>query len=109
MASLLGVSVRAVQSYEQGWRPVPSYVQQMTGLLLFLEWRKGGKRPKPCWKVRACAGEQKSRCAVYQLRAGDLCWLIAKNGCHHGTREGSWKSRMSRCEECAVMKEWLEK
>ncbi|MBW1725430.1 MAG: helix-turn-helix transcriptional regulator, partial [Deltaproteobacteria bacterium] len=28
MAQLLGVSLKAVHSYEQGWRSVPSYVER---------------------------------------------------------------------------------
>ena len=34
MAALLGVSARAIQSYEQGWRPFPPHVQKMAGAAL---------------------------------------------------------------------------
>jgi len=48
MAALLGVSARAVQSYEQGWRPFPPHVQKMAGLLFFLHRRKGRMPSRPC-------------------------------------------------------------
>jgi DNA-binding XRE family transcriptional regulator len=39
MSELLGVSLKAVQSFEQGWRSIPAYVE---GLALFLLAMKRG-------------------------------------------------------------------
>jgi DNA-binding transcriptional regulator YiaG len=35
MAALLGISTKAVQSYEQGSRSVPAHVQRLAALLLY--------------------------------------------------------------------------
>ena len=43
MASLLGVSVRAIRSYEQGWRPVPVHVERHTVTSVRLDRGMAGK------------------------------------------------------------------
>ena len=48
LAVLLGVSVRAVQSYEQGWRHTPLDVQKLALLLLYLQRRNGSPPQPPC-------------------------------------------------------------
>ena len=106
MSDLLGISTRAVQSYEQGWRPTPAHVQQMAGLLLYLNWRKEGNTAAPCWKARRCPSETRARCPAYQYKAGDLCWLIAAKQ-RAGAKQPSWKANMANCRKCAVMKDWL--
>lgn len=35
LAGLLGLSLKAVESYEQGWRNVPSHVERLLYFLLF--------------------------------------------------------------------------
>jgi len=50
MAELLGTSIKAVHSYEQGWRSVPTHVERQ---VLFLHSRKQENIEKfnNCWKV----------------------------------------------------------
>ena len=57
MAGLLGVSIRAVQSYEQGWRAAPPPTQKLAMLLLYLNGRDRGADGTPCWDVRGCSAE----------------------------------------------------
>jgi DNA-binding transcriptional regulator YiaG len=46
MAQLLGTSIKAVTSYEQGWRTVPAYVEgQVFFLLSRMRGGKKGQRP----------------------------------------------------------------
>jgi DNA-binding transcriptional regulator YiaG len=46
MALLLGVSIKAVQSYEQGWRNIPTHVErQMFFLLSRVEGNQKGRKP----------------------------------------------------------------
>ena len=46
MAQLLGVSLRSVQSFEQGWRKVPVHIERQ---MLFLQaMKKGTKNLLPC-------------------------------------------------------------
>ena len=58
MANLLGVSIKAIHSYEQGWRSVPPHVERQ---MFFLLARKRGviKTQKPCWTVKKCPAKQK--------------------------------------------------
>ena len=49
MSQLLGVSVQAIYSYEQGWRFIPTHVERLVFFLL----SQGGKElPKHCWVVK---------------------------------------------------------
>jgi len=105
-ADLLGVSTRAVQSYEQGWRPVPLYIQKLAATLLFLSWRKEGGRPSPCWKVRRCPPEKRETCPAFQFDAGDVCWLLHGTPCKEPGR-GEETGRPTNCFSCPVVGQWL--
>ena len=105
-AKLLGLSIRAVQSYEQGWRPTPIYVQKLAAALLFLNWRKTRKSIKPCWKTNNCDPDSRATCQTYQMRAGDLCWMLGQT-CHHGPAGQPADEKLHACRQCAVTKPWL--
>jgi DNA-binding XRE family transcriptional regulator len=103
---LLGVSTRAIQSYEQGWRTAPPHVLRSVAMLLFLNWRKSQTWMAPCWDVRKCGPEKKECCAAWQLRAGDVCWLV--NGTQCGDPHGrDWETKMDHCMKCPVTTRWL--
>lgn len=99
MARLLGISCRALQSYEQGWRPLPLRVQQALALLVYLHYRRNNRKPAPCWRVRRCPAAERRRCPVHQLRAGDVCWMIAGGRCETN-------KSMTTCRACPVMRVW---
>ena len=61
MAQLLGTSLKAIHSYEQGWRMVPSYVERQLIFLMFMK-KQDIKTQKPCWTVKHCPPEQKKQC-----------------------------------------------
>ena len=107
MAALLGISTRAVQSYEQGWRPTAPYVQRAAALFWFLSRRKDKPKAPPCWRVRKCDAAARAACPAYQFQAGDLCWLFPPSPCSE-LRGASWEDRIAVCEKCAVMRSWLE-
>ena len=52
MALLLGTSIKAIHSYEQGWRSVPPYAERQ---MFFLVSRlaENRKRRKPCLSIAA--------------------------------------------------------
>lgn len=101
MAELLGTSVRAVHSYEQGWRSVPPPVERQ---ILFLVSRKlrDVKKPKPCWVTRKCPAERKEQCPAWEFQCGDLCWFINGTICA-GTVQRDWKKKMRLCRKCKVL------
>ena len=102
MAHLLGVSIKAVHSYEQGWRSVPAHVERQ---IFFLVSRLKGNihNRKPCWDRKACPTEKKEMCPAWEFQAGDLCWFISGTNCD-GHVHKTWKEKMKFCRSCEVMK-----
>jgi DNA-binding XRE family transcriptional regulator len=106
MAELLGTSIRAVQSYEQGWRHVPDHVLRQAWTLMLLKRRGGTGAVAPCWEARPCDQATRESCPVYELRAGDLCWMFTSQSCC-GQVDESLGERVARCEACPVLGRWL--
>ncbi len=106
MSQLLGISVRAVHSYEQGWRSVPPHVERQ---VLFLVSRKmyGTRKQSPCWKVLSCDREIRKSCPAWEYRIGDLCWFISGTNCK-GAVQICWEEKMELCRECVMMRPLLE-
>jgi hypothetical protein len=99
MAQLLGVSLKAVHSYEQGWRVVPPAVERQ---VYFLVSRRGpGEVRPPCWEFKDCPPDRKGRCPAFEFNCGDLCWLVNGTLCE-GTDQGSWEDKMNVCRSCSV-------
>ncbi len=107
MALLLGASVRAVQSYEQGWRPVPFNIEKLAVFLLFLRKRRRQESAAPCWEVTGCSGERRDECPAYQYNAGDLCWMLSGTLCRR-TGGDSDRDGLAACRQCPAMKRWRE-
>jgi hypothetical protein len=101
MAQLLGTSVKAVHSYEQGWRTVPPYVERQI-FFLVSRMRGGKKAQKPCWVIKHCPNEIKKQCPAWEFKAGMLCWFINGTICE-GTVHKNWKEKMKICRECEVL------
>ena len=100
MAQILGVSPKAVQSFEQGWRKIPVHVERQVLFLLALK-NHAARKNKPCWLTRHCPAEQRQDCPAFQFDAGNLCWFINGTICE-GSPQGSWKKKMKICRECEV-------
>jgi DNA-binding XRE family transcriptional regulator len=105
VAELLGLSVRSVQSYEQGWRLCPPHVQKLAGLLLFLNW-SGGRNIKPCYQIMKCSKECQAICPAKRFGGGQLCWMITGTCCG-GQKQRNWQSKIEVCLKCPVIKPWL--
>ena len=100
MAALLGTSLKAVHSYEQGWRAVPGHVERQ--LFFLISRMRGRKAPKPCWVVRECPPDRKQQCPAWEYRAGNLCWFINGTVCE-GTNQKNWQAKMKICRSCKVL------
>jgi DNA-binding XRE family transcriptional regulator len=100
MAQLLGTSLKAIHSYEQGWRTIPPAVERQ---MYFLISRKfdSAKNSKPCWKIKGCAVEQKKQCPAFEFKSGNLCWFINGTICEGSIHE-NWKDKMKVCRSCEV-------
>ncbi len=100
MAQLLGVSLKAVHSYEQGWRKIPAAVERQMYFLTVKQSTKTGK-VKACWQIKNCSPEQKTKCPAWEFGAGELCWFINGTICD-GTAQKNWKEKMKICRTCEV-------
>lgn len=107
MAQLLGTSIKAIHSYEQGWRSIPVHVERQ---LYFLLTRKlvGKNGTGPCWDQRECPTEQREQCPAWEFATGDLCWFINGTICD-GKVHDSWREKMENCRTCSVFEAILAK
>ncbi len=105
MAQLLGVSIKAVHSYEQGWRSVPTHVERQMFFLIF-NMRGTRKTRKSCWTIKECPTERKKQCPAWEFKTGKLCWFISGTICEGIVRD-SWKEKMKICRSCEVFKSFL--
>ena len=100
MSQLLGVSLKAIHSYEQGWRTIPPAVERQ---LYFLVSRKniGTNGSKACWRIKKCPAARKKQCPAWEFKSGNLCWFINGTICE-GTIHKHWKEKMEVCRTCEV-------
>ncbi|MFW8600301.1 helix-turn-helix domain-containing protein [Desulfobacterota bacterium M19] len=101
MAELLGLSLKAVHSYEQGWRKIPAHVERQ---IFFLLSRLGNdeKKIKPCWEVKKCPPKRRNKCPAWEFQAGKLCWFINGTICECQAHK-TWQGKMSVCRQCEVL------
>ena len=100
LARLLGLSIKAIHSYEQGWRGIPDSVERQ--VLFLLSRHRDFKQPaKPCWQIKGCSIEQRRRCPAWEFQCGHLCWFICGTICQGQARK-SWKEKIKLCRECEV-------
>ena len=105
IAELLGTSIKAVHSYEQGWRSIPPHVERQVYFLL--SRRRNTTLPvKNCWTVKKCPKDRKQSCPAWEYRSGTLCWLINGTICE-GSVHKNWHEKMEICRECEVLKSFL--
>ncbi len=105
MSQLLGTSVKAIHSYEQGWRSVPGHVERQVFFLLSRK-RGGVSRQKSCWVMKKCPREHREKCPAWEFQAGRLCWFINGTICE-GAVQGNWNSKMKMCRDCEVLQPLL--
>jgi DNA-binding transcriptional regulator YiaG len=106
MAELLGTSLKAVHSYEQGWRNIPVHVERQLLFLLSRKAKTSGK-PKPCWVLKKCPSERKKSCPAWEFQTGNLCWFVNGTICE-GVVHADWKEKMEMCRECEILPVYLD-
>ncbi|NOR11150.1 MAG: helix-turn-helix domain-containing protein [Desulfovibrionaceae bacterium] len=104
LAELLGVSVKSVSSYEQGWRNIPPHVERQ--LYFLYSRRKEVTERKNCWDVKNCPEERKTKCPAWEFQSGSLCWFINGTICECASKK-NWTEKISICKKCAMWKHIL--
>jgi transcriptional regulator with XRE-family HTH domain len=107
MANLLGISIKTVESYEQGLRNIPVNVERIVYFLLFkLNMEKlNGK--ELCWDRKKCPETTRTNCIAWAAKEGFFCWFLTGKVCAHEELISS-KSTGS-CFHCSFFKDNLEK
>jgi len=105
MAQLLGVSIKAIQSFEQGWRKIPIHTERQLLLLAALK-HSPTHRGRPCWSVKRCPMKTRQDCPAWEFGAGHLCWCINGTICQ-GKAQSSWRKKMEICKKCDVFQSRL--
>ena len=104
MAELLGVALKTVHSYEQGWREIPSHIERQ---MFFLQSNRRGalKSLSPCWEIKQCG--MKEQCPAWEFQSGHQCWFITGTlcACSQGC---SLEEKTERCKSCDILKSRLE-
>jgi transcriptional regulator with XRE-family HTH domain len=105
IAELLGVSVKAVHSYEQGWRNVPTHVERQLYFLLS-RFKTSEEPARPCWVIKKCPPERKRQCPAWEFQAGKFCWFINGTICECKARK-NWQDKINTCKQCEVFRALL--
>ena len=105
LAQLLGISAKAIQSFEQGWRSVPIHIERQLLLLLSLKQSRA-ESSRTCWVVNKCPMETRKNCPAWEFHAGHLCWCINGTICQ-GSPQRSWPKKMQMCRKCKVFRSML--
>jgi len=105
MAQLLGVSLKAIQSFEQGWRNIPVHIERQV-LFLLASKKSPPRKERPCWVIRKCLMEIRQNCPAWEFQVGNLCWFINGTICQGRTQE-SWQKKMKICRRCKVFRTML--
>jgi len=105
MAQLLGTSIKAIHSYEQGWRNIPPHIERQMFFLITRICRTENTAA-PCWTVRECPEHLRENCPAWEFNTGDLCWFINGTICE-GHVHDSWREKMKSCRKCKVLKKQI--
>ncbi|BDD85862.1 helix-turn-helix domain-containing protein [Desulfofustis limnaeus] len=104
LAALLGMSLKTIHSYEQGWRSIPAHIERQ---LFFLLIKQRGKNKEliPCWEQKSCPNRE--ACPAWEFQSGDLCWFLCGTLCDC-TNDVSYRDKISICRECSIFKRLTE-
>jgi hypothetical protein len=107
LGGLVGISSRAIQSYEQEWRQPSELVERML-LLLLVAHRNGVRLSRfRCWEQTECSPGVRKKCIAHVARQGHLCWFLTGTMCK-GQRQGSWGDKLRLCLDCSFMRGLLK-
>ncbi len=105
ISQLLGTSIKAVHSYEQGWRTIPGHVERQMYFLVH-QALVDSKKKKSCWQVMKCPTKRRQKCPSKEFSTYKLCWFICGTLCH-GKPHRTWQEKMAKCRSCSVFQPLL--
>lgn len=105
IAQLLCISPKAIQSYEQGWRHIPSDIEREMLLLMSLK-KTAEVPPSPCWEAKNCSNEWREHCIVWEYKIRSFCWFVNGTFCQ-GRFQDSWDNKIRICRQCQVFSQMI--
>jgi hypothetical protein len=104
LAELLGMSLKTIHSYEQGWRTIPTHIERH---IYFLLIKQRGRKDSltPCWEKKLC--NVKEQCPAWEFQSGHLCWFLNGTLCEC-TQNASQKDKLEICKSCDIFTELLK-
>ena len=100
-ARLVGFSIRAIQSCEQGWRKPGASLERSALLLLMASRNEAGLSNLRCWEVMDCPPERRQECITYRSRQGHLCWFLNGTLCTNEKLQ-DWETKRPVCLNCTL-------
>lgn len=107
LSLLLGISKKAVESYEQGLRNIPSNIERILYFLLFKLNMETLNSDDFCWEVIQCPENIRRNCISWIAREGFFCWFLTGKTCLG--RKLLDQNNIKSCFECGVFKDRLDK
>ena len=100
LSSLLSVSPKAIQSFEQGWRNIPPYIEREMLLLLSLK-TSVDRNIRPCWEIKNCPDGWRNKCITWEFQVRHFCWFLNGTYCQ-GKINNEWIGKIKLCKQCEV-------
>jgi DNA-binding transcriptional regulator YiaG len=98
LSALLGMSLKTIHSYEQGWRTIPTHIERQIYFLLINQ--RGRKDSlQPCWEQKLCT--VKEQCPSWEFQSGHLCWFLCGTLCDC-TQDSSQQDKLEICKKCDI-------
>lgn len=104
-AAILGLSRKAVESYELAWRKVPDRVWKLALTVAAIQ-RKYPLGTRPCWELTQCHEDVSATCLCRKLTDGRFCWMTVTKCCrqtHRGEEMG-----FKQCLSCPVVRQFVQ-
>jgi DNA-binding XRE family transcriptional regulator len=102
LSRILCVSLKTIQSFEQGWRNIPAHIEREMLLFQVLKYSgNSGTPPVPCWQIRDCAEAWRKECIVWALQVRHFCWYLNGTFCF-GKAQENWEEKIRLCRQCDV-------
>lgn len=108
LAAAMGTSAKAIQSYEQGWRNVPTRALIQLLVLLAIH-RRRQIDPAPCWEIKKCPQTARATCPSYTIGDGQFCWFVCAGArrCSPDTKVAEDADDLLPCMGCEVIRRLL--
>ncbi|MBF0232418.1 MAG: transcriptional regulator [Desulfamplus sp.] len=106
MAQILGTSIKAIHSYEQGWRKIPHHVERQLLFILTKLHLKGNYPAENCWDINQCPDDLRTTCPAWEFYSGDMCWFINGTICS-GKVQKNWQEKIDTCRACKVFHQFF--